>query len=78
VKEVTNYKTVNEVRRDMMMDDLPGGDIVLNQFWMKAQEAKAATEGGAPPEGKDKPADPKKAQPDDYSGDMEFDSVEDL
>lgn len=46
VKEVSNYKTVNEVRREHDLDDLPpfeeiesSGDIVLNTVWMQAYQA---------------------------------------
>lgn len=49
LKEVTNYKTINEVRAE---DDLPpidGGDIILNPTFtgFKSQQAMMAQQGGA-------------------------------
>jgi len=43
-KEVTTYKTVNEVRTELGMESLPGGDIILNQFYAKALGMEFGTE----------------------------------
>lgn len=37
-REVQNYKTVNQVREEMGWKKLKGGDVVLNQFYMKSLE----------------------------------------
>lgn len=57
VREVQNYKTINQVRVEMGWAPLLGGDIILNQFFMKALDVATgaadsyggAEAGGEPP-----------------------------
>jgi len=43
-KEVTTYKTLNEVRDELGMEPLPGGDIILNQLYAQALGLEFGTE----------------------------------
>lgn len=56
-KEVTLYRTLNEVREELGLEPLEGGDIVLNQLYLqatgKAGAAGAAGEAQKPPSEED-------------------------
>ena len=50
IKAITNFKTINEVRRSRGMEDIEGGDIIMNGIFtnnnaMAAQNAAAAGQG---------------------------------
>lgn len=40
-REVKHWKTVNEIRADLGMEPVPGGDIILNQLFSPAQDPAA-------------------------------------
>lgn len=55
VKSVQHFKTVNEVRAEHDLEEIDGGDVILNQVFLQAKQAAAAPQvdddGGGAPEG---------------------------
>lgn len=48
VKEVGNIKTLNEVRKNLNLVEVEGGDVILNDLYMKSLEAVRAEKSGMP------------------------------
>lgn len=64
IKKLSNFQTVNEIRKKYSLDPIEGGDTILNptfvqQAMMKAQQEQGGMEGGNPfTEGGDEDSNP--------------------
>jgi hypothetical protein len=50
-KDVETYKTVNELRAELDMKPIEGGDILLNPAYLQAKQLESMGGGGAPSDG---------------------------
>lgn len=64
VKEVTNFKTINQIREEMGMEPIVGGDIILNPTYIQALAGAGAAAAPAGGNGADTQVDDWMSDPD--------------